>query len=190
MEAKPFHGSKLKIARAETHISELADKIPVYLARDPFAVFREINTDTGKDQVSMRGREEVPDEFIGIFGDAVHNLRSALDILANDLVVLSGVTPKKVYFPFGRDPDNFEDQLNQKMAGAKPDILNVIRGVKPFPAAFGGNEFLRSLHDLDIQDKHIAIIRPHLRASVTVPLVQIENENPKRSRRSKATLRK
>ena len=37
-----------------------------------------------------------PFAYMNLFGDAVHNFRTALDILANDLVVLSGGRPKMV----------------------------------------------------------------------------------------------
>ncbi|MGC2781536.1 MAG: hypothetical protein WA418_38450 [Bradyrhizobium sp.] len=179
MPTKPFAGPKLKISRAECHINELEREISEYLKHDPFAVLLELNIETGKKQVSWRGREDIPERFSAIFGDAVHNLRAALDILANDVVALSGTTPKKVYFPFGMGPQHFEEQLLEKMKGAAPDILDIIRSFKPYPADKGGDEFLRSLHDLDIQDKHIAFMRANAQASFSGPLKQVESTDPK-----------
>lgn len=174
-----FRGPKLKLARADAHVRELATKMTAYLARDPFAGLVVFNKNTGKRNVLWKGREEIPDELPIIFGDAVHNMRAALDLLANDLVALSGKPPKKVYFPFGMGPQHFEEQLAEKMNGASVDILDIVRNFKPWPAVQGGNEAMRAIHDLDIQDKHVRIMNAYAQASLKAPLKQVDSGNPK-----------
>jgi hypothetical protein len=154
MASKPFTGPKLKLARGRKHVADLKAEISDYLSRDNWAVVLERHKQTGECRIALRGRL-IPDDFSAIFGDAVHNLRTALDILANDLVALSGATPKKVYFPFADSGEALEPQIQSKMKGASPDVLNIIRSLKPYR---GGNELLRAIHDLDIRDKHVAII--------------------------------
>lgn len=151
-----FEGPKLKIARGRRHTAELNGELAAYFQGDSCAVFLEVNTDTGEPRTALKFRRCMPGEFSAIFGDAVHNFRTALDILANDLVALSGVQPKKVYFPFGKDAAGFEDELKTKMGQAPEPIKDIVRSFKPY---IGGNELLRAMHDLDIGDKHIAILK-------------------------------
>ncbi|MEO8557415.1 MAG: hypothetical protein ABI439_00015 [Rhodospirillales bacterium] len=152
----PFFNPKLKISRGRHHIASLESEIANYLSRDPSALLLQIDRNTGQHRIAMKGREDIPDSFGPIFGDAVHNFRAALDILANELVSLSGSQPRKAYFPFADTADGLEDQIKQKMRGAAADIVNAIRALKPYR---GGNETLRALHDLDISDKHISILQ-------------------------------
>lgn len=115
----------------------------------------QFDTRNGAYRIALKCRTPVPAAFSAIFGDAVHNFRTALDILANDLVALSGAQPEKVYFPFGKDAAGFEVELKAKMGRVPPDIQDIMRSFKPY---VGGNEILRAMHDLDIGDKHIAVI--------------------------------
>ena len=91
-----------------------------------------------------------------IIGDAVHNLRSALDILACDLAKLNGQSDDGVYFPFAKS----ESELDRQIAGrrfdrAGPAAVAELKALRPYK---GGNTLLRGVHDLDIQDKHQFII--------------------------------
>ena len=155
MQIKPFEGSKLKIARSRRHIDNLKSEIARYLRNDPGGLLLVLDNDTKKHWVTFRMRDKFPPDLSLIFGDAIHNLRVALDILANDIVVLSGTQPRKVYFPFAEDSSGLEDQIKSKLKGASSDAIDMIRALKPYR---GGNDALRALHDLDITDKHFAII--------------------------------
>jgi hypothetical protein len=151
-----FEGSKLKIARGRRHATEFNAEFASYLQSGSCAVFLEIHVETGEPRIALRIRQPAPRELSAIFGDAVHNFRTALDILANDLVALSGVQPKKVYFPFSKNAAGFEAELKAKMGQATDSIKDIVRSFKPYA---GGNELLRAMHDLDIGDKHIAIVQ-------------------------------
>lgn len=155
-QSESFEGSKIKIARGRRHVTEFNTQLGAYFQDDPCAVFLQVNTNTGEPGISLKFRREMPQEISAIFGDAVHNFRTALDILANDLVALSGLRPKKVYFPFGKDAASFENELKVKMREAPDAIKDIVRSLKPY---IGGNELLRAMHDLDIGDKHIAILK-------------------------------
>jgi hypothetical protein len=134
-QSEPFEGPKLKIARGRRHAAELNTELAAYFKTDPCALFLEVNADTGNKRIALKFRNNtfIPKEFSGIFGDAVHNFRTALDILANELVAFSGVQPKKVYFPFGKDAAGFEDELKTKMGQAPNQISSALSS--PIPAA-------------------------------------------------------
>jgi hypothetical protein len=175
MQHEPFLGPKLKVARGRRHTAELDAKVSAYFKNDPWAVLLQLDIHSGQHRIALVGREGVPSEFSVIFGDAVHNFRTALDILANDLVALGGVQPKKVYFPFGKDSAGFEGEMKSKMGQARPDIQAIIRSLKPYT---GGDEVLRAMHDLDIGDKHIAIVGIGSGGNTgVVPLIQTNAES-------------
>jgi hypothetical protein len=63
---------------------------------------------------------------------------------------------KGVYFPFAADADELRDQIKRKnLNRAAPDVARLVASLKPYR---GGNRALRAVHDLDIQDKHQAVI--------------------------------
>src|SRR5436305_15108337 len=102
-QPKTFEGPNLKIARGRQHTAELKCKIATYLKADPCAVILDEHLHTREKRLAFYFRDGIPGEFSVIFGDAVHNFRTALDILANDLIALGGVQPEQAYFPFAKD---------------------------------------------------------------------------------------
>lgn len=150
-----FEASKLKVERAKKHIEELTGECDAYLSRDPYVSLLVLDKTDNSHSILMDCREHVPQLLGLILGDVVYNLRSSLDILANDIVSLCGAKPHKVYFPFADSADALEDQIKTKMRGATKDALDIIRTLNPYR---GGNEYLRALHDLNIRDKHIELL--------------------------------
>lgn len=99
-----------------------------------------------------------------IVGDIVHNLRAALDLTACEMVRAAGESDKDVYFPSSRTAD----ELNKAISGghfhrAGPAAIELLRSVEPYK-----NGPLRTLHDLDIHDKHRALIPQVLSAASPV----------------------
>ncbi len=101
-----------------------------------------------------------------IVGDAIHNLRASLDILAVALVARNGGNTKGVYFPFADSAENFEEMIRRRhFDRASATDQSILRNLRPYK---GGNHLLRSLHDLDIQDKHHSLI-PHASLAALPP---------------------
>src|SRR5690348_4594878 len=102
-----FRGSRLKIQRAERHIAELSrvidehflsnlPKFDIHIPQEGVKDGEQIRVDVSV-SFNIPG---VPDEWGPIIGDVVHNLRSALDMMACELVRLNKRSDKSVYFPF------------------------------------------------------------------------------------------
>jgi hypothetical protein len=145
----------MKIRRARRHILELEDELSRYLSRWPITVTYE-PTFGDFIEFSIELKEMPPLDWPAIIGDVVHNLRAALDLLANDLVRLNQKSTKGVYFPFARDASDLDTMIKARnMNRAAPEVVELIRSMAPFS---GGNHALRAIHDLDIQDKHQALI--------------------------------
>jgi hypothetical protein len=154
MALKPFDHSRLKIRRARAHIGELTNEITAYLRRVPFYLI--VQFDGGARQWAVKVREEVPVEFSAIIGDVIHNLRAALDLMAVQVVRLNHQSDEDVYFPFSKSAARFDEAIqNRNMHRASAAAIALLKSLKPYP---GGNDPLRDLHDLDIMDKHQALI--------------------------------
>src|SRR3954447_18780775 len=103
-----FQGPKLKIERAERHIAELQAATDAFLGRDPYPVIVKDDAERGLRYVSLNVRETIPPSFGLIAGDAIHNLRSALDIMLCDIALGCGAKKRKARFPFAEDANGLE----------------------------------------------------------------------------------
>lgn len=149
-----FDASRLKILRARTHVGSLVEAIRAYLLRNPFHI--EVERENGRKYWCVRVQEEMPVEFSAIQGDAIHNLRASLDLLACELVRLDNQSDDDVYFPFSKTRAAFPQMfLRRHMDRASPQAQALIHALQPYP---GGNDDLRAVHDLDIIDKHQMLI--------------------------------
>ena len=152
-----FLHSRLKMQRAEQHLSELRLAVSAFLDTNPFRWKREFLVVNENRFVRMHFEcDPVPNELAPIIGDTVHNLRSALDLCACELARLNSNKDDGVYFPFCTDPEYLDKQISNKRFYLAGDAaVAVVKDLKPFR---GGNEDLRALHELDIIDKHRSIL--------------------------------
>lgn len=142
---KPFVAARLKLAHGNSHVNnlqKLIDEVVNPIAAGPIRAAVQI----------IPFPASVP---LGL-GDAIHNLRTALDLLAGDIVRLNGKSAADVYFPFCENAD-FLDQMikRRKFHRASPEAVDLLKSMAPYK---GGNTLLRALHDLDVMDKHQLIV--------------------------------
>jgi hypothetical protein len=156
-----FYAPNLKIERARKHLADLEAEIAAFSATRP-ARFESaiLPPEDGVQRVFFQMHFQQPWPTLGaIIGDVIHNLRTALDLAACDMVRWKeGETAdvRKVYFPFCKSPDELDAMIRERhFHRAGEDAVALIREAKPY---IGGNATLRAMHDLDIQDKHTALI--------------------------------
>jgi hypothetical protein len=100
----------------------------------------------------------MPSEFALIIGDAVHNLRSALDLLTwETLSHFNVVRPRQVQFPFRKEGQSIDSALKERQI-LQTECPVVIDAFRDPLACSESYELLRGLHDLSICDKHKLII--------------------------------
>jgi len=146
-----FLASKVKLNRARKFIAELEAFRASYLANDP--VTGKINVKANALDVIWKPTGLEPG---AILGDAIHNLRAALDLMASEMARRNGKSDKNVYFPFSASKESLDDAIRQRcFHKAGKDAVALLRTFEPYR---GGNEALRMIHDLDIRDKHSALI--------------------------------
>ena len=115
----------------------------------------------------------MPHDAGAIFGDAIHNMRTALDLAACECVRSNGKSDKGVYFPFCEKSDGLDKAISDRHINrAHPDVVKYIRSLKPYQS---GNAALRGLHDLDLQDKHRGMMPQP--TSVASPIIQLRDDN-------------
>jgi hypothetical protein len=167
-----------KLERADRHIKEIHSMMDSFDESGAYVVSRER---TGRPNVVAFRFEilrQVPAELLTAIGDAVHNMRSALDSVAFELArqhlqgSMTERQEKAVEFPIyetGRDLDEFFERKNQRDLYGDQDKL-AIRCAQPFAmreeADAVGVEFqtethvefaideLHRLHTLSVIDKH------------------------------------
>jgi len=151
-----LEGAKVKLNRSTRHIAELSSVARAYLDSRPFGV-TQAEEPNGDLVWRVKIHRQVPAEWSAIVGDAVHNMRSALDLVAWQLVEVSGGHPTRdSCFPIDHAPPPAQDQtLRRALAGASPAALRLVRRLKPYAS---GNPVLGQLHALDITDKHRLVL--------------------------------
>ena len=113
-----------------------------------------------------------------IIGDALHNLRSALDVLWHDVITeCGGKSLKYTRFPIRDTADELMAPLNNalKEKQIETEVQNLLlNDIRPYQA---GNYNIWALDDLNIRDKHQLLI-PVLKI-MHITGVSFEDENGK-----------
>ncbi|HZT66044.1 MAG TPA: hypothetical protein VFA11_09680 [Acidimicrobiales bacterium] len=152
---------RTKIDRAREHLGVLAAEVDAWAAGDPVIY---IAARWHRYQW-LRGP---PLRWAAIFGDCVHNLRSALDHMIWDLSGGTGNAPPRSEFPIFDDQTKYLERGKNgkpvhgsglaKIEGVKDlDARRVIRNLQPFKASEPHRHPLWVLHELDRVDKHRAL---------------------------------
>jgi hypothetical protein len=157
LETKPldFFGPRLKVQRAEHHIQHLDSIFQKYVRDNVRLMSRRRHEGPNVARVGTKFPKHVPT----ILGDAVHNLRTALDHAYCQLVTHNGSVPNtQTQFYFAKDRSSLEGTIGRQAADSLPAqriidlILNEIQLFE------GGKLDLYGLHRLDITDKHLLLI--------------------------------
>lgn len=150
----PFASSRLKIERAKHHINDLHSRIGAFAATDFYSIIVDENADSGEHTLKIEVRDPLPNDLAVIVGDAAHNLRSALDIAVNEVVLRSlGRYDYFTKFPFRKTRDDLIAVISGALINqaSKEVVKFIVDVIKPYK---GGNDALWALHDLNDLDKH------------------------------------
>jgi hypothetical protein len=152
-----LHGPRSKVDRAKEHIGDLEAVIQEFFQTGPYKITVKDNPETDRREWIVDEVADLPARLALITGDAVHNLRSALDHLIWQLVIANGGEPDEMRteFPVWRDKTKFEAGKPGNAKGISKGALKVFYGLKPYK---GGNEALWLLSRLDIIDKHRLVL--------------------------------
>lgn len=103
----PLFGCQLKMRRAHVHLHELDNALEEFIGSKPYDVVYDFESEPDQHLIRFKIWERPELWWSPIIGDIVHNVRSALDHLAWQLVIRNGRNPQgaRSQFPiFTRDP--------------------------------------------------------------------------------------
>jgi hypothetical protein len=174
----PYGHAMLKLERAKHHIDELDERL--FTSSDRYGPSLHMDRESGEQFLYYSLRDYMlRGELATIAGDAIHNIRSALDIAWFYIVgEIGNPTGSGTFTKFPISPDHPKQWLEgalTKTAGIDPAsriydfLVNQVKGYK------GGDSDILAVHSLDIDDKHRLLIPT---VSVTgVTGVELENED-------------
>ncbi len=148
-----LEGAIAKFERAKLHFESLQDATAKPSLLNAHSYRRETH-DHGFKRVYITTRiDPVPPHIPVIFGDLIHNLRSCLDHIANQLVRLNNrnITDRSA-FPIYWKRKRFDASLGTKLPGVGIGLKEV-RSVQPYVRR-KTRDPLWVLEKLDIADKH------------------------------------
>jgi len=161
--------SRFKIERANHHIRQLEESIAGFAKSDFYSVAVKQDLKSGQNGLVFTIKHSPSVDAALILGDALHNLRSSLDILWNEVVsFLTGQrSDDYTMFPVRKTAEKVEAAINRALKNKIIDRpafervwnLMFVR-IQPYEC---GNDAVWGLHRLNIIDKHRLIIPvPHL----------------------------
>lgn len=149
--ADPFSSARRKLARAKIHIEDLKNRIITFEQSNPYEVVSEPDPDKPQEIVHKMRRTKPLPETSEIAGDAINNLREALDHTA---YAVAFPPRRHCHFPFGSDAANFEISAQGNCKHVPQEIISLFRAFKPYK---GGNDSLWALNQICRANKHTVL---------------------------------
>jgi hypothetical protein len=150
--------ANLKIDQAAKHVAALDE---LFRENRPFSYILETNVKTGERATFAKKNETVIDASRITIGDAVHNLRSALDHAYWGIVssfAATEVERRKVQFPFSKTVARLDEAVKNRLADrVSPAFYQALIDLKPHGDP-GGNELLYLIDEIDVLDKHKLLV--------------------------------
>jgi hypothetical protein len=150
-----WRGIWLKVERAKDHVRELDRRVGEFMQRKPYTTAVNREQVTGHHVICALVNEQPPAWWGTIAGDAVQNLRSALDLTVYQLVLASGGTPSaSTGFPIAETPDEYAEISAGRLAGLGVEVQELVHRLRPYRY---GNPALWRLNRLDAAGRQVGI---------------------------------
>lgn len=149
-----FKSSFLKIQRANKHIKDI-EKSWERFSKTQMKHFSTVQGMRGEGIEQISPIDPVPDEFSLMIGDAVHNLRTALDHCVWSIFKIHNPT-KRHGFPVYSNVKDFKNDKDKRIFGCPKYLLPIFKKLEPYKG--GKGEIFWVLHEMDIGDKHHQMI--------------------------------
>ncbi|WP_311212287.1 MULTISPECIES: hypothetical protein [unclassified Arthrobacter] len=154
---------KRKVERASKLFAEAQAELSDWSSKYPLTARLEAHPSRRRVDIVLNAQKEPPLESVAlIIGDAVHNLRSALDNLAWTLANGSGPppNPKAIQFPVSEKTSGWQ-KARKDLETLPVAALDRMEAAQPFVFDRKEQSFLWHLHQLDIADKHRGYLVAH-----------------------------
>jgi hypothetical protein len=156
-----LEGVEIKLDRARSHANTFLTEEREFMRRERnnYRFSTEIHDEGRRHIYRLVEQPMLPPHWPAVFGDFVHNLRSALDHLAWQLVKLNRGSPNEsTQFPIWPNEFRYVDGAQKALwvsGGVSPAALGEIKAVQPYQRPDRLDfDFLWRLRNLDVIDKH------------------------------------
>ena len=151
----PFYDAGLKVKRADEHIKNLYTRLREFSDTRPYSIIVNHDPNGGDDSIQIKSTQPVPDDVLLIIGDALHNLRSALDYALYGILTKGDEYSK---FPIYQTRDKLVAAVNGglKHKTTATIISLIVDTIQPYEG--GAGDLLWHLHNLNIIDKHMLLL--------------------------------
>jgi hypothetical protein len=150
----------LKVERAKKHILDLEAEWHSFLDGNPYGIEIKDDVNTGDRVYYLVRDSSIPQNIPLIIGDAIQNLRSALDHLAYHFALIGpkgAVAMSRVYFPIVKSATEYRSgKASGKMDFFRKDAVDYIDAIEPYGG--GKGQVLWILHTLNNIDKHRLLV--------------------------------
>jgi hypothetical protein len=154
---------RAKLERAQEHLLALDAATGEFFEVDPYGIVGEFDPQTSDYVFRVKVLREPPLRLGVILGDFIHSLRSALDQLVWQLVLLDGGSPdRSTCFPVASSSAEFQYMAERALRGLVPEQVARIEALQPYHAGDRAKVHLLTLLPwLSNTDKH-QVIHPTL----------------------------
>jgi hypothetical protein len=158
MDKPSLGGVELKIRWAQKHLDAIDATIRSYFAGEPYIRVHEYDLQRSQRLAGIRVTKMPPANLALMIGDYLHNITSALDHLAWQLVLASGCTPTRhTKFPIYKDAGVYKERAGEIVI--KPfvtqDIRTLVESTQPYHRGDNARTHpLWIMHCLSNIDKH------------------------------------
>ena len=175
-----FEGINAKVVRADDRLASLKDEMNRFCKELRQSVNREVREDTDEQVWIYRGETpKVPLEWSVRIGEILYNLRSALDHLVWQLVLVNGQTPgRHNTFPIVTDESKWDEEKTRKLKGISQRDEEMIRRLQPYTGGVTLPSFpfdvsaFWALHTLCNIDKHRHLILAAISLDMSKPIFE------------------
>jgi len=151
---KEFDSARLKVQRAYRHIDELRGMFANFLKSDFCSLTVDQDPQTGQNSIYVASTASPPPEMALVIGDAVHNLRTALD---HTIVKILGERGNRESFPVAKERDNpGAHSTYGVIKKTLPDLAALI--LEKIEIHDTGNPSIWAVSKIDNFDKHNLLI--------------------------------
>jgi hypothetical protein len=152
-----------RVERAKEQRRDLEIEMRAWAKNGAYKVVSQFNQQTGYTEFYVAELSDITPLTHSLIGEIIHTLRTALDHLAYQLLLVS-TTPipadeSRIKFPIYDDSKTTETDAFGPIKTLRKQIIEAIRKVNPCKT---GQPLLWILHTLDIVDKHRRIVTSHL----------------------------
>jgi hypothetical protein len=141
---------RAKVERAQEHLIALDAATGEFFEVDPYEIVGEFEAEASEYLFRVKVLREPPLRLGVMLGDFIHNLRSALDHLVWQLVLLDGNSPdRSTCFPVASSREQFDRMAEKALPGLIPEHVARIEALQPY-------------HARDRQEVHLLKLLPRL----------------------------